>query len=76
MIGDAADNIPGIPKVGPKTAMGFYRRFPSLAALKTNFDRLTAKEQTLLGPHMDNVFVYRELTTLRTDLCRIWAWSS
>ena len=30
MIGDAADNIPGIPKVGPKTAMGFLRRFPSL----------------------------------------------
>ncbi len=69
MIGDAADNIPGIPKVGPKTAMGLLRRFPSLAALKANFDRLTAKEQTLLAPHMDNVFVYRELTTLRTDLC-------
>lgn len=69
MIGDTADNIPGIPKVGPKTAMGLLRRFPSLAALKKNFDRLTAKEQTLLAPHMENVFMYRELTTLRTDLC-------
>lgn len=69
MIGDTADNIPGIPKVGPKTAMGLLRRFPSLAALKDNFDRLTAKEQTLLAPHMDDAFVYRELTTLRTDLC-------
>ncbi|MDY0226849.1 MAG: DNA polymerase I [Desulfomicrobium apsheronum] len=69
MTGDAADNIPGIPKVGPKTAMGFLRRFPSLDALKKNFDRLTAKEQTLLAPHMEQVFVYRELTTLRTDMC-------
>lgn len=69
MIGDAADNIPGIPKVGPKTAMGFLRRFPSLDQLKAGFDRLTAKEQTLLGPHMDQVFIYRQLTTLRTDLC-------
>jgi DNA polymerase-1 len=69
MIGDAADNIPGIPKVGPKTAMGFLRRFPSLDQLRKNFDRLTAKEQTLLAPHMEQVFVYRQLTTLRTDLC-------
>ena len=69
MTGDAADNIPGIPKVGPKTAMGFLRRFPSLDELKKNFDRLTAKEQTLLAPHMEQVFVYRELTTLRTDMC-------
>ena len=69
MIGDSADNIPGIPKVGPKTAMGFLRRFPSLDLLKANFDRLTAKEQTLLGPHMEQAFVYRRLTTLRTDMC-------
>lgn len=69
MTGDAADNIPGIPKVGPKTAMGFLRRFPSLDLLKDNFHRLTAKEQTLLGPHMEQVFVYRQLTTLRTDMC-------
>ncbi|HBE94627.1 MAG TPA: DNA polymerase I [Desulfovibrio sp.] len=69
MTGDSADNIPGIPKVGPKTAMGFLRRFPSLNLLKDNFDRLTAKEQTLLGPHMDQAFVYRQLTTLRTDVC-------
>ena len=69
MIGDSADNIPGIPKVGPKTAMGFLRRFPSLELLRQNFDRLTAKEQTLLGPHMDQAFVYRRLTTLRTDMC-------
>ena len=71
MIGDSADNIPGIPKVGPKTAMGLLRRFPSLDLLKAGFDRLTAKDQTLLGPHMEQVFVYRQLTTLRTDLCPV-----
>lgn len=70
MIGDSADNIPGIPKVGPKTAMNLLRRFPSLPALKDNFDRLTAKEQTLLAPHMEQVFLYRRLTTLKTDFCR------
>ena len=69
MIGDSADNIPGIPKVGPKTAMGLLRRFPNLDLLRENFDRLTAREQTLLGPHMETVFMYRELTALRTDQC-------
>jgi DNA polymerase-1 len=49
--------------------MGFLRRFPSLDLLRANFHRLTAKEQTLLAPHMEQVLTYRELTTLRTDLC-------
>lgn len=69
MIGDSADNIPGIPKVGPKTALGLLRRYPSLVELRAHFDRLSVKEQTLLAPHMEQVFVYQHLTTLRTDLC-------
>ncbi|NLY41607.1 MAG: DNA polymerase I [Desulfovibrionales bacterium] len=69
MIGDSADNIPGIPKVGPKTALGLLRRYPSLKELRANFDRLSTKEQTLLAPHLDQVFLYQRLTTLRTDLC-------
>ena len=69
LVGDKADNIPGIPGVGPKTAMGLLKRFPSLEALRDGFERLTAKEQTRLKPHMENIFLYRELTRLKTDCC-------
>jgi DNA polymerase-1 len=67
LVGDQADNIPGIPGVGPKTALGLLKRFPTLEALRDGFDRLTAKEQTRLKPHMEDIFLYRELTRLRTD---------
>jgi DNA polymerase-1 len=70
LVGDTADNIPGIPGVGPKTALGLLKRFPSLEALRDGFERLTAKEQTRLGPHMEDIFLYRELTRLKTDCCQ------
>ncbi|GAU08856.1 DNA polymerase I [Desulfoplanes formicivorans] len=69
LVGDKADNIPGIPGVGPKTALGLLKRFPSLEALRDGFERLSAKEQTRLKPHMEDIFLYRELTRLKTDCC-------
>jgi DNA polymerase-1 len=68
LIGDTSDNIPGVPGVGPKTAKKLLARYPSLEALKENLDHLSAAEQKKLSPHMDKVFVYRELTRLRDDL--------
>ena len=69
LVGDAADNIPGIPGIGPKTALGLMKRFPSLEDLQGGFERLTAKEQTKLKPHMEDVFIFRELTRLKTECC-------
>ncbi|PIE68816.1 MAG: DNA polymerase I [Deltaproteobacteria bacterium] len=69
LIGDKVDNIPGIPGVGPKTALGLLKRFPTLEALQEGFERLTAKEQTRLLPHMEDLFLYRELTRLQTTCC-------
>jgi DNA polymerase-1 len=70
LVGDKSDNIPGVPGVGPKTALGLLRRYPSLDRLRDSFDQLTAKEQTRLKPHLEDIFIYRELTSLRTDVCQ------
>lgn len=40
LAGDNADNIPGAPGVGPKTAAGLLRRYGSLSALWTHLDEL------------------------------------
>ena len=69
LVGDSADNIPGIPGVGPKTALGLMKRFPSLEDLQEGFERLTAKEQTKLKPHMEDIFIFRTLTRLKTECC-------
>ncbi len=67
LTGDPVDNIPGVPKVGPKTASRLLQRHPTLEALCANLALLPPKERDLLAPHLEAVFLYRELTTLRRD---------
>jgi DNA polymerase-1 len=68
LTGDSSDNIPGIPGVGPKTAQGLMQRFPTLEDLRAGLARLSPKEQQKIVPNLENIFLYRELTRLRTDL--------
>jgi len=69
LTGDSSDNIPGVPGVGPKTAMKIMARFPTLEALKQGLAELKPAERKKIEPVMDKVFTYRELTRLRTDFC-------
>jgi DNA polymerase I len=68
LTGDSSDNIPGVPGVGPKTAGKLIQRFGTLEALKEGLDQLVPKERDKVEPHMDDAFLFRGLTTLRTDL--------
>ncbi len=68
LTGDSSDNIPGIPGVGPKTAQALMQRFPTLEHLRDGMARLSPKEQQKIIPSLDDIFLYRELTRLRTDL--------
>lgn len=67
LCGDAADNIPGAPGVGPKTALALLRDFPSLEALREGLDRVPESARRKVAPVLDQIFVYRELTRLRLD---------
>jgi DNA polymerase-1 len=69
LIGDSSDNIPGVPGVGPKTAHKIMDQFPTLEELKAGYDDLSPALKKKLGEHMDKVFLYRELTRLKRDLC-------
>ena len=68
LIGDKSDNIPGVPGIGPKTAMKIMKRFPSIESLVDNVSHLSRKEQEKLRPHLEHLPLYKELTTLKTDL--------
>ncbi|ADU63494.1 MAG: DNA polymerase I [Pseudodesulfovibrio sp.] len=69
IIGDSADNIPGIPKVGPVTARKIMETCPTLEALRDNCAALPAKLREKVEPELENVFLYRELTRMKTDCC-------
>ncbi len=43
LVGDSADNIPGVPKVGPKTAAKWLGEYQSLDNLLANADKVTGK---------------------------------
>ncbi|WP_027185268.1 DNA polymerase I [Desulfovibrio inopinatus] len=70
LTGDASDNIPGVPGVGPKTAMTILEQFPTLEELAAHVTELKPNLRKKIESHIDAVFTYRELTRLRTDLAQ------
>lgn len=70
VIGDSADNIPGIPKVGPVTARKIFAATgPTLEEVREHIGELPDKLREKVEPELDNVFTYRELTRMKFDCC-------
>ena len=69
LIGDSSDNIPGVPGIGPKKAQQIFEYCSSLEDIRDHFDKVPAKLQDKLRDHLEAMFVWRELTTLRRDFC-------
>lgn len=69
LIGDSSDNIPGVPGIGPKTVSQIFKSCKNLEDIRDNLDKLNAKIRVKLEPHLDEMFLWRRLTTLRLDVC-------
>ena len=68
LAGDAVDNVPGVPGVGPKTAAKWLREYDSLNNLVENADAIKGKSGDSLRNTLDKLPLYRELVTLRLDV--------
>ncbi|MDR2488138.1 MAG: DNA polymerase I [Desulfovibrio sp.] len=69
LMGDASDNIPGIPKIGPKTALELIREFATLEGIFSNLSAIDPKTRVKLEGQREKALLYRELTRLRNDVC-------
>ncbi|MDZ7642556.1 MAG: DNA polymerase I [Desulfurivibrio sp.] len=69
LIGDSSDNIPGVPGVGPKTAVKLIKEFGDLDQLFANLEQVSApKLRRKLAEHRDKALLARELIRLKDDL--------
>lgn len=68
LMGDTADNIPGCPGIGPKTAEKLISEFGSVDELYQNTDKLKGKQKENLVENEEQVRLSRVLATIITDV--------
>ena len=68
LTGDSVDNIPGIPKVGPKTAAKWLNQFGSLDQVMARAEEVTGKIGESLRTHLDQLPLSRTLATIKCDV--------
>ncbi len=67
LMGDASDNVPGVPKVGPKTAIQLLEEFGDMDNIYANIDNIKKKGlHDNLANNREQAFLSRELVTLQT----------
>jgi DNA polymerase-1 len=67
LTGDAIDNVPGVPKVGPKTAAKWLAEYGTLDAIVANADRIGGVVGENLRATLDWLPQGRKLLTIRVD---------
>lgn len=68
LVGEKADNLPGVPGVGPKTAAKWITKFGSLEELIARADEVTGKVGQNFRDHLDDVLRNKRLNRLVTDV--------
>ncbi len=68
LVGDTIDNIPGVPKVGPKTAAKWLNEYSTLDALIENAAAVAGKVGESLRASLASLELSRKLATLHCDV--------
>ncbi|QJU53579.1 DNA polymerase I [Herbiconiux sp. KACC 21604] len=68
LVGETSDNLPGVPKVGEKTAVKWLNQFGSLDAILEHRDEIGGVVGNNLREHVDDVVRNRKLNRLLTDV--------
>ncbi|MCC7467528.1 MAG: DNA polymerase I [Saprospiraceae bacterium] len=67
LMGDAVDNIPGLPGIGEKTAAKLLSEFDSLENLLANADKLKGKQQEIVKTHHEKATLSKWLATIEVN---------
>ena len=68
LVGDSSDNIPGVPKVGPKTAAKWLNEYGSADGIVARATDIAGKVGESLRENLPTLELSRKLATIRRDL--------
>ena len=68
LVGDAVDNVPGVPKVGPKTAVKWLKEYGTLDEIIEQADKIGGKVGENLRDCLDRLPLSRQLVTIKCDV--------
>ncbi len=68
LMGDSADNFPGCPGVGEKTAVKLIKQFGTVENLLANTDQLKGAQKRNVEEHADDIRMSKFLATIKTDV--------
>ena len=72
LVGDTVDNVPGVPKVGPKTAAKWLAQYGSLAEIERHAGEIGGVVGQNLRDTLPNLALSQKLVTLMDDLALPW----
>ncbi len=68
LVGDSSDNIPGVPKVGPKTAAKWLNEYDTADGIVENGDAIKGKIGESLRDNVESLRLSKELATIKKDV--------
>ncbi len=69
LMGDTSDNIPGVPGVGPKTAIKLIKEYGSVEQVLENIDKISGKAlKTKLTENKESALLSKKLATIFTEV--------
>lgn len=75
LMGDVTDGIPGVPKVGAKTAAKWLLEFGDIDGILANIDNITGTLKDRLRENTDSLLLSRALVTLKCDVVLNMTWN-
>ncbi|MEE8345466.1 MAG: DNA polymerase I [Woeseiaceae bacterium] len=68
LVGDSSDNIPGVPRVGAKTAAKWLNQYGSVAEIVKNASEITGKVGESLRENLDQLALSQKLATIEQSV--------
>jgi len=68
LMGDASDNLPGIPGVGEKTAVKLLKEYGTLENIITHKDEIKGKLGERIREHYESAILCKQIATIKTDV--------